>query len=121
MIRSAAIAAFLLFTTFNTSPGLAARRPHDVYRFVGFVTKWDARHDAMDMASRENVDGKQVDVPRHIVLRTDCKVMRYFKEVRRSDLKPGTYVVVDAAGVDITDLEGVQIEIVPPQPTPKKK
>jgi hypothetical protein len=47
-------------------------------------------------------------------------VRRLSQEVKRSELKVGQYVVVDAAGVDINDLEATEIEI-KPLPPPKKK
>ena len=64
-------------------------------------------------------DGKTGDYPRHLVLREECRIMRLSQQVKRSELKAGLYVVVDAAGVDITDLEATEIEI-KPLPSPKK-
>lgn len=40
--------------------------------------------------------------------------MRDEKEIPRSELKPGVYVVVDAVGVDINDLEATNIALKPP-------
>ena len=96
-------------------------RAHEVFRFVGWVTKWDAKRAAIDILSREEWDGKVGDYNRHLVLRPDCRVMRLVQQVKRSELKAGLYVVVDAAGVDITDLEATEIEIKPLPPPAKKK
>ena len=97
----------------------ASLRAHEVFRFVGFITKWDSKKQAFDMLSREVWDGKTGDYPRHLVLREECRIMRLSQQVKRSELKAGLYVVVDAAGVDITDLEATEIEI-KPLPSPKK-
>lgn len=94
---------------------------HEVFRFVGVVIKWDAKKQAIDVATREEWDGKVGDYTRHIVLRPDCRVMRLSAEVKRSELKAGLLVVVDAAGVDINDLEGTEIEIRPLPPAKGKK
>ena len=94
---------------------------HEVFRFVGVITRWDAKKQAIDMSSRETWDGKTANYNRHLVLREDCRVMRLSEQVKRSELKAGLYVVVDAAGVDITDLEATEIEIKPLPPPPAKK
>jgi hypothetical protein len=99
---------------------VAPLRAHEVFRFVGFITRWDPKKQTIDMQTREVWDGKTGDYMRHLVLREECRVMRLSQEVKRSELKVGQYVVVDAAGVDINDLEATEIEI-KPLPPPKKK
>ncbi len=116
MTRSRLAAAVLMLTLAG-----APLRAHDVFHFVGYVLSWDAKRNAVDVLTQEEWDGKMGEYTRHIVLRPDCRVMRLSKEVKRSELKPGVGVIVEAAGVDITDLEGVEIEISYVPPAKKKK
>jgi hypothetical protein len=85
---------------------------HEVYRFVGTVVKWVPAKNTLDITTADT--GAKV---LHIVLRDSATVMRDKKKVARSELKPGLSVVVDAVGVDLDDIEGVDIKIVP---TPRK-
>ena len=101
--------------------GAAPLGAHDVFRFVGTVIKWDPKKQAIDIRTIEEWDGKVGQYTRHLVLRAECRVMRWSSEVKRSELKAGLLVVVDAAGVDITDLEAVEIEIRVPVPPAKKE
>lgn len=96
------------------SASAASLRAHDVYRFVGPVIKWDAAKHTLDMYGDETGDKVL-----HIVLRDDCKVTWSGKDVPRSTFKKGMYVKVDAVGVDLDDIEGVEIEIVSPLPKGK--
>jgi len=109
-VRCLAALGFFLFA------GARGLSTHEVFRFVGTVTKWDPKTHAVDMLSREQYQDKTGDYPRHLVLRDDCKVIRDDKEISRSELKPGVYVVVDAVGVDINDLEATNIALKPPPP-----
>ena len=99
----------------------APLRAHDVFRFVGLITKWDPKKEWIEMRTREVWDGRAGQYTRQMHLRTDCKVMRLSQEVKRSELKVGLYVVVDASGDEITNVEATEIEIVPLPPPAKKK
>jgi len=102
--------------------GGAQARAHEVFRFVGVITKVNLKGSSpsFDMRSKEEWEGKMGEYNRHLVLREECRVMYRSEEVKRSVLKVGQYVVVDAAGVDITDLEATEIEIkiLDPSPSP---
>ena len=84
---------------------------HDQYRFVGTIVKVDAKRTFIEMRSREELDGKVGEYLRHISLTLDSRVMRGIKEVKRTELKVGQYVVVDALGVELTELSAVEIDI----------
>lgn len=117
MKRIRTIAAVLLLAL-ATQAQLGA---HEVFRFVGTIIKWDPKTQSIDVRTREEWDGKVGEYTRHIVLRPECRVMKLSAEVKRSELKAGLFVVVDAAGVDITDLEGTEVEIKVIPPAKKKK
>ena len=86
-------------------------RAHDEYRFVGTIVKVDVKRTFIEMRSREESDGKVGEYLRHISLTLDSRVMRGIKEVKRTELKAGQYVVVDALGVELTELTAVEIDI----------
>ena len=71
------------------------------------------------MQSREEWDGKEGDYLRHISLTLDSHVMRGVKEVKRAELRVGQYVVVDAMGVDLKELDAVEIDIKADSPNKK--
>jgi hypothetical protein len=81
---------------------------HEVYRFVGTVVKWVPAKNTLDITTADT--GAKV---LHIVLRDNATVMRDKKKVARSELKRGLSVVVDAVGVDLDDIEGVDVRLVP--------
>jgi hypothetical protein len=91
----------------------AAARAHDEYRFVGTILKYDASKDRLEMSARETDENGRLrtftvkmSVPR------DVEITKVLKKVPRSALKPGVFVVVDAAGVDMVEIDAVAIEIV---------
>jgi hypothetical protein len=105
MLNRILVAAVVAASTFVAPPVHA----HEVYRFVGTVVKWVPAKNTLDIRTPDT--GPKV---LHIVLRDSASVMRDKKKVARSALKPGLSVVVDAVGVDLDDIEGVDIKIVPP-------
>jgi hypothetical protein len=113
MVRTVLPGALLVLALAGATPV----RAHEVFRFVGTVIKWDPKKEALDILSREKWGGKAGEYKRHLVLRDDCKVWRDKKPVSRAQLKPGLFVVVDAVGVDINDLEATDIDI-KPKPVP---
>jgi hypothetical protein len=123
MLRSRFVIAALLLVLL----GGAQARAHEVFRFVGVITKVNLKgtSPSFDMRSKEEWEGKIGEYNRHLVLREECRVMYRSEDVKRSVLKVGQYVVVDAAGVDITDLEATEIDIKifapAPAPPPAKK
>ena len=117
MTRVRLAAAVLMLVLVGTS-SIGA---HDVFRFVGTVIRWDAKRQGLEIRTTETWDGKTAEYTRWIVLEPDCRVMRLSQEVKRSELKPGLFVIVDAVGYDITDLQGTEVEIKPVPPAPKKK
>jgi hypothetical protein len=96
-------------------------RAHEQFRFVGHITRWDAKNQILYMSSRETWDGKVGDYNRRLFVREDTKVMRMFQEVPRSELKPGLYVVVDASGDRIDNVDATEIDIKTPAAPAKKK
>jgi hypothetical protein len=94
---------------------------HDEYRFVGTVVRYDGEKDRLEMRARErDEDGAIKEVTVRMSVPGEAKVLRSLKEVDRSELKPGTFVVVDAVGVDMVEIDAVTIEIVePPRPAPR--
>ncbi len=107
-----------LFVSMTAGVVMVGLRPllaHDVYRFVGTVVKWDDKENVLDMQDDEI--GERV---LHVVLRDECKVVWSAVEVPRSTLKAGIRVIVDAVGIDLDDIEGVEVEIHMPHPSPKQ-
>ena len=108
------VGAALIAVLSWAAPALA----HDEFRFVGTVVKWDAAKRKLDMKTRETqADGKVVEVRVVMSVPVDVEVMRAFKQAPLSDLKPGVFIVVDAAGVD-KEIDALKIEVVVPQPKP---
>ena len=50
----------------------------------------------------------------HIVLRDNAVIAHDKKRVPRTELKAGLSVVVHAVGIDLDEIEGTDIKIVPP-------
>src|SRR3954449_2896630 len=98
------LAVSLLCLLVMTTPTHA----HDQYRFVGTIVRVDAKRTFIEMRSREEWDGKVGEYPRHISLTLDSRVTRGLKEVKRTELKVGQYVVVDALGVEMKELTAVE-------------
>jgi hypothetical protein len=98
----------------------SALRAHEQFRFVGYITRWDPKNQTMNMRSRETWDGKVGDYDRFLYLRPDTKITRMFKEVPQSELKVGLYVVVDASGDRIDNVDATEIDI-KDLPAPAKK
>ena len=100
---------------------LATVSAHDTFRLVGTVSTWDAKKSVLTITTKETQDdGTVKDVPVSMSISLDTVVMRLFKKVPLSELKPGVFVVIDAAGVD-KEIEASEIEIIPPQPKPAPK
>ena len=112
------IAIVMLLLALATGSSL---RAHEQFRFVGYITRWDAKHEVLEMTSRETWDGKVGDYLRRMTLRPDTKITRMFQDVPRSELKRGLYIVVDASGDRIDNVDAVEIEIKTPAPAKKKK
>jgi hypothetical protein len=100
----------------------APLRAHEQFRFVGYVTQWDLKKHWLELRTREVWNGRSGEYTRQMYLRPECKVIRLTQEVKRSELKVGLYVVVDASGDEITNVEATEIEIKTlPAPAKKKK
>src|SRR3954470_10592319 len=99
----------------------APTHAHDQYRFVGTITKVDAKRTFIEMRSREEWDGKVGEYLRHISLTLDSRVTRGIKEVNRTELKVGQFVVVDALGVELAALDAVEIDIKADAPPNKNR
>jgi hypothetical protein len=92
---------------------------HDQYRFVGTVVKWDRTKQKLEMKARETQeDGQIKEYTVRMSVPDDATVTRASKKVSRSELKPGVFVVVDAVGVDMVEIDATEITIIP-QEAPK--
>jgi hypothetical protein len=78
---------------------------HDEYRIIGTVTKIAAG----SVTVKQTKDGKV------FTMKTDANtiVTRDKQKVKRSDIKVGGYVVVDALGDTIDDLLVLEVRLVP--------
>ena len=86
-----------------------------MFRFVGTITKLvkvEAKRDVMTVTFKEKQGERTVD----IVIIAGTEVTRDGKPVPKSDLKVGTYIVVDALGDDESNLDAWEIKIVPAPP-----
>jgi len=106
MTRRLFAAAFLALFVLGVTPSWA----HDEFRFVGTVVKMDNQKSRLSMKFKEN----SKDVTVEIAILADTAITRDKKKVAKSELKPGLSVVVDALGHDYSDLEAVEVRIVPP-------
>jgi hypothetical protein len=113
--RTAALALLLALA------GGSSLGAHEQFRFVGYITRYDAKRQTLDMRSRETWDGKVGEYDRRIFLRPDTKVLRMFQEVPQSELKAGLYVVVDASGDRIDNVDAIEIDIKTPSAPARKK
>ena len=87
---------------------------HDVFRVVGTIVKWDPVKSVLTITTRETqADGKVIEDTVRLSVHGDTVVTRLFKKVALSELKPGVFVVIDAAGVD-NEIDANEIEIVVP-------
>jgi len=85
---------------------------HDEFRFVGTVVKWDSAKRKLEMKAKETQeDGRVTEVRVLMSVPLDVEVTRQLKKAPLSDLKPGVFVVVDAAGVG-KEIDATTIEIV---------
>jgi hypothetical protein len=100
--RTLAIFALLL------ALAVAPIHAHDELRFVGTVTKFDAKSNVLTVKYKENGKDESVDID----LTAKTEVTRDKKPLPRAQLRPGAYVVVDALGCE-DDYEAVAIRIVP--------
>jgi hypothetical protein len=118
-MRQLVLLALLCAIALSSSASL---RAHEQFRFVGYITRWDPKNQTMNIRSRETWDGKVGEYDRFLYIRPDTKITRMFKDVPQSELKVGLYVVVDASGDRIDNVDATEIEIKDlPAPAKKKK
>lgn len=106
MTRRIVGAVLVALVTLGATPAWA----HDEFRFIGTVVRMDTQKNQLSMRFKEN--GKDVTVSIAITAKTT--ISRDKKPAAKSALKAGLSVVVDALGHDDSDLEAVEIRIVPP-------
>ena len=108
----------LCLVALSLAGGSIAARPHDEYRFVGTVVKYDAAKARLEMTAREtDENGRVTEFPVRMSVPMDVEVTRTLKKVSRSELKPGVFIIVNAAGVEMIEIDARTIEIVvPPKP-----
>jgi len=90
-------------------------RAHDEFGFVGTLTRVDVARKQIAVTFKEN--GKDETV--RIALVASTQITKDKQKVPVSTLKAGLSVVIRALGDDYSNLEAVQIRIVPPLP-PRK-
>jgi hypothetical protein len=94
---------------------VAGVRAHDEFGFVGTLTRVDLARKQIAVKFKEN--GKDETV--RIVLVPSTQITKDKQKVPVSTLKTGLSVVIRALGDDYSNLEAVQIRIVPPLPARK--
>ncbi len=106
MTRRIVGAVLVALVTLGVAPSWA----HDEFRFIGTVVGMDLQKNRLSMRFKEN----SKDVTVVIAITEKTAISRDKKPVAKSALKAGLSVVVDALGHDDSDLEAVEIRIVPP-------
>jgi hypothetical protein len=94
----------------TASLGLANLSAHDEYRFVGTVVAMDESRNSLTIKATESDQEFTVKIG----VTAATPVEKEGKKVARADLKPGTYVVVDALGDDTGPFDALVVKIVPP-------
>jgi hypothetical protein len=80
-------------------------RAHEKFRIIGTVAKVDAK----DLEIKQTKDGKIIGMD----MTPGTVVMRDGKKVAAAQLKVGLYVVADAFGDSLEELEALEVKIVP--------
>jgi len=96
----------ILIAMLAASLGLPTSSPaHEKFRIIGTVAKVDAK----DLEIKQTKDGKIVGMD----MTPGTVVMRDGKKVAAAQLKVGLYVVADAFGDSLEELEALEVKIVP--------
>lgn len=106
-LMAAAVAGGLLL-------GAAHPAAHDKYRFIGTVSKMDAKKHLLTMKTTDKAYPAVLEVD----VTPKTRIERDGQKVPPSDLKAGVHVVVDALGDDYFTAAAVLIRIVPAPPKP---
>lgn len=107
MRNARAVAAVVLLLM---GVGIAPAWAHDEFRFVGSLVAVDVAKNRVSIKFKEN--GKEETVP--VKLTQQTLITRDKQKVAKTELKVGLSVVIDALGDDYSDLEALEIKIVPP-------
>ena len=96
------------------SLGAASLDAHERFRFIGTIVKMNTGTKLLIMKTGQKDHPPQLEIG----ITPKTRIERDGRKVAIGELKAGRYVVVDALGDDLFDVEAVLVKIVPPPAKP---